>query len=125
MLPPLFQLVKLHRVTSALRSARPISPYYLVLGNEPLAHGLRLVGAVSVLAAVAAIAGTARPSQLSATIRARSLQSAGACRAPESLRIFPASLSSSGGRALKNFGMGLASTYPFGVPATHTLKLTT
>jgi ABC-2 type transport system permease protein len=46
----------LAQVTSALRPARPISPYYLVLGNEPLAHGLRLVGAVSVLAAVAATA---------------------------------------------------------------------
>jgi ABC-2 type transport system permease protein len=46
----------LAQVTSALRPARPLSPYYLVLGNEPLAHGLRLAGAVSVLAAVAAIA---------------------------------------------------------------------
>ena len=46
----------LAQVTSALRPARPISPYYLLLGNEPLAHGLRLVGAVSVLAAVTAIA---------------------------------------------------------------------
>jgi beta-exotoxin I transport system permease protein len=46
----------LAQVTSALRPARPISPYYLVLGNEPLAHGLRLAGTVSVLAAVAAIA---------------------------------------------------------------------
>src|SRR5690348_13929113 len=46
----------LAQVTSALRPARPISPYYLVLGNEPLAHGLRLTGAVSVLAAVAVIA---------------------------------------------------------------------
>jgi ABC-2 type transport system permease protein len=46
----------LAQVTSALRPARPISPYYLVLGNEPLAHGLRLVGAVSVLAAVTVIA---------------------------------------------------------------------
>jgi beta-exotoxin I transport system permease protein len=46
----------LAQVTSALRPARPISPYYLVLGNEPLAHGLQLTGAVSVLAAVAAIA---------------------------------------------------------------------
>jgi hypothetical protein len=54
----------------------------------------------------AAIAGTASPSQLSATIRARSLQSAGACRAPASLRIFLLSLSSSGGRALKNSGTG-------------------
>jgi ABC-2 type transport system permease protein len=46
----------LAQVTSALRPARPISPHYLVLGNEPLAHGLRLTGAVSVLAAVAVIA---------------------------------------------------------------------
>ena len=45
----------LAQVTSTLRPVRPISPYYLVLGNEPLAHGLRLTGAVSVLAAVAAI----------------------------------------------------------------------
>jgi len=46
----------LAQVTSALRPARPISPYYLVLGNEPLAHGLWLTGAVSVLAAVTVIA---------------------------------------------------------------------
>jgi len=46
----------LAQVTSALRPVRPISPYYLVLGNEPLARGLRLTGAVSVLAAVAVIA---------------------------------------------------------------------
>ena len=46
----------LAQVTSALRPARPISPYYLVLGYEPLAHGLRLVGAVSVLTAAAAAA---------------------------------------------------------------------
>ncbi|HEV2255268.1 MAG TPA: ABC transporter permease subunit [Streptosporangiaceae bacterium] len=46
----------LAQVASALRPARPISAYYLVLGNEPLAHGLRLLGAVSVLGAVAAIA---------------------------------------------------------------------
>jgi beta-exotoxin I transport system permease protein len=46
----------LGQVTSALRPARPVSPYYLVLGNEPLAHGLRLTGAFSVLAAVAAVA---------------------------------------------------------------------
>lgn len=46
----------LAQVTGTLRPARPISPYYLVLGNEPLAHGLRLIGVVSVLAAVAAIA---------------------------------------------------------------------
>ena len=42
----------LAQITSALRPARPISPYHLVLGNEPLAHGLRLAGAVSVLGAV-------------------------------------------------------------------------
>lgn len=46
----------LAQVTRSLRPARPISPYYLVLGNEPLAHGLRLAGAVSVLAAVAVTA---------------------------------------------------------------------
>jgi len=45
----------LAQVTSTLRPARPVSPYYLVLGNEPLAHGLRLLGAVSVLAAAAAL----------------------------------------------------------------------
>jgi beta-exotoxin I transport system permease protein len=45
----------LAQVTSALRPARPVSPYYLVLGNEPLAHGLQLAGAVSVLVAVAVI----------------------------------------------------------------------
>ena len=46
----------LAQVTSALRPARPLSPYYLVLGNEPLAHGLRATGAVSVLAVAAALA---------------------------------------------------------------------
>ena len=45
----------LAQITSALRALRPISPYYLALGNEPLAHGLRMIGAVSVLAAAAAI----------------------------------------------------------------------
>ncbi len=45
----------LAQVTSTLRPARPISPYYLVLGNEPLAHGLRLLGAASVLGAVAVL----------------------------------------------------------------------
>ena len=45
----------LAQVTSVLRPARSLSPYYLVLGNEPLVHGLRLIGAVAVLAAVAAI----------------------------------------------------------------------
>src|SRR5437762_6555136 len=48
----------------------------------------------------AAIPGTPSPSQLSATIRARSIQSAGACRAPASLRICLASLPSCGARAL-------------------------
>jgi hypothetical protein len=33
----------------------PSSPYYLLLGNEPLARSLRVIGAVSVLGAVAAI----------------------------------------------------------------------
>lgn len=46
----------LAQVTSALRPARPVSPYYLVLGNEPLAHGLRLAGVFAVLGVVAAIA---------------------------------------------------------------------
>jgi len=45
----------LAQVTSALRPVRPVSPYYLVLGNEPLAHGLRPLGAASVLAAAAAL----------------------------------------------------------------------
>ncbi len=45
----------LAQVTSVMRPARPISPYYLVLGNEPLAHGVRLIGAVSVLAATIAL----------------------------------------------------------------------
>jgi hypothetical protein len=58
----------------------------------------------------AAIAGTASPSQLSATIWARSIQSAGACRAPASLRIFLASLSSCGARARKYLGTDLASS---------------
>src|SRR6266516_2660993 len=70
----------------------------------------------------AAIPPTPSPSQLSVIIRARSIQSAGACRAPASLRICLASLSSSGGRALKNFGTDLASPYLAGAPATHTLN---
>ena len=53
-------------------------------------------------------------------IRARSLQSAGACRAPANLRIFLLSPSSSGGRALTNFGTELASPYLVSAPATHT-----
>jgi hypothetical protein len=67
-----------------------------------------------------AIAGTVSPSQLSAIMRARSIQSAGACRAPASLRIFLLSLSSNGGRALTNFGAELASPYLTDAPATHT-----
>ena len=73
---------------------------------------------------LAAISATPSPSQLSATIRARSLQSAGACRAPASRRIFLASPSSCGGRARKNFGTGLASTHLADAPATH-INLTT
>src|SRR6266516_711539 len=73
---------------------------------------------------LAAISATPSPSQLSATIRARSLQSAGACRAPASRRIFLSSPSSCGGRARKNFGTGLASTHLADAPATHT-NLTT
>lgn len=45
----------LGQVTSSLRALRPISPYYLVLGNEPLAHGLRLLGVASVLAVAVAL----------------------------------------------------------------------
>jgi ABC-2 type transport system permease protein len=41
----------LAQVTSALKPARPLSPFYLLLGNEPLQHGLRAAGALSVLAA--------------------------------------------------------------------------
>src|SRR5690348_13559800 len=66
----------------------------------------------------AAIAGTVSPSQLSVMIRARSLQSAGACRAPASWRIFLAWPSSSGGRALTSFGTELASPYLVSAPAT-------
>jgi ABC-2 type transport system permease protein len=40
----------LSQVTTALKSVRPVSPYYLVFGNEPLAHGLRAGGALAVLA---------------------------------------------------------------------------
>jgi ABC-2 type transport system permease protein len=48
----------LAQVTSALKSARPISPFYLLLGNEPLQHGLRAAGALSVLAvSITLIAG--------------------------------------------------------------------
>src|SRR5262249_55161714 len=63
-----------------------------------------------------AIARTPSPSQLSAMIRARSIQSAGACRAPASPRIFLASPSSCGARALKNFGTELASSQSADLP---------
>ena len=40
----------LAQVTSALKAARPLSPFYLLFGNEPLQHGLRAGGALAVLA---------------------------------------------------------------------------
>jgi beta-exotoxin I transport system permease protein len=40
----------LAQVTSTLKPARPLSPFYLLFGNEPLQHGLRPAGALSVLA---------------------------------------------------------------------------
>lgn len=46
----------LAQVTSVLRPARPVSPFYLLLGNEPLVHGLRLTGVMPVLAASIALA---------------------------------------------------------------------
>ena len=45
----------LAQVTSSLKPARPLSPFYLLLGNEPLQHGLRAVGALSVLAVALAL----------------------------------------------------------------------
>jgi len=45
----------LAQVTSALKPARPLSPFYLLLGNEPLQHGLRAAGALSVLAVALAL----------------------------------------------------------------------
>ena len=45
----------LAQVTSALKPVRPLSPFYLLLGNEPLQHGLRAVGALSVLAVALAL----------------------------------------------------------------------
>jgi ABC-2 type transport system permease protein len=41
----------LANVTTAVKSARPVSPFYLLFGNEPLVHGLRVPGALSVAAA--------------------------------------------------------------------------
>jgi hypothetical protein len=40
----------LAQVTSTIKPVRPLSPFYLRFGNEPLQHGLRAVGALSVLA---------------------------------------------------------------------------
>ena len=45
----------LAQVTSALKPARPLSPFYLLLGNEPLQHGLRVGGALAVLAVSVAL----------------------------------------------------------------------
>jgi ABC-2 type transport system permease protein len=45
----------LAQVTSTLKPVRPLSPFYLLLGNEPLQHGLRAVGALSVLAVALAL----------------------------------------------------------------------
>jgi beta-exotoxin I transport system permease protein len=41
----------LAQVTATLKPARPLSPFYLVFGNEPLSHGLRVLGVLPVLAA--------------------------------------------------------------------------
>ena len=43
------------QVTSALKPVRPLSRFYLLLGDEPLQHGLRAGGALSVLAAAVAL----------------------------------------------------------------------
>src|SRR3954453_20548362 len=51
------------------------------------------------------MAGTRSPSQDNAMICARRIQSAGACRAPASLRILRSSTASTGGRANNSFGM--------------------
>jgi ABC-2 type transport system permease protein len=45
----------LAQVTSTLKPARPLSPFYLLFGNEPLQHGLRVPGALAVLAAALAL----------------------------------------------------------------------
>jgi ABC-2 type transport system permease protein len=41
----------LAQVTSAVTAVRPLSPFYLLFGNQPLAHGLRVPPALGVLAA--------------------------------------------------------------------------
>jgi ABC-2 type transport system permease protein len=45
----------LAQVTDALKPVRPISPFYLLLGNEPLQNGLRVGGALAVLAVAFAL----------------------------------------------------------------------
>jgi ABC-2 type transport system permease protein len=45
----------LAQVTSTLKPTRPLSPFYLLLGNEPLQHGLRVGGALAVLAVSVAL----------------------------------------------------------------------
>jgi ABC-2 type transport system permease protein len=45
-----YLLNALAQVTSTLKPARPVSPFYLLFGDEPLQHGLRAAGALSVLA---------------------------------------------------------------------------
>jgi beta-exotoxin I transport system permease protein len=45
-----FLINALAQVTSTLKPARPLSPFYLLFGNEPLQHGLRATGALTVLA---------------------------------------------------------------------------
>ena len=56
----------------------------------------------------APIAVVCNPAQLNVTIFARWTQSAGACLAPASLRIFCSSTASTAERAYKNMGMTLA-----------------
>ena len=45
----------LAQVTSTLKPGRPLPPFDLLLGNEPLQHRLRAGGALSVLAAAVAL----------------------------------------------------------------------
>ncbi len=40
----------LGQLTSVMRPVQPLSPFYLLLGNNPLAHGLRIGPALAVLA---------------------------------------------------------------------------
>lgn len=49
---PLVKALGRYTVTglNSLKPARPLSPFYLLFGNEPLQHGLRAAGALSVLA---------------------------------------------------------------------------